>query len=488
MKSFSIKTRKAHDLCKKSNLKIQTPDEIYFMGIGGTAMASLAVYLKKQGFKVSGSDQNIYPPMSLALEKSGISVSDYSANNIKNSIKLILVGNVISSHHLEMKKARKLKIPLISFPEFLEQTMLKQTKNVVIAGTHGKSTCTALMSYIGEKTGHNPGFFMGALPCNFSDSFRVTKSPYFIVEGDEYDSSFFVKQPKFLYYKPTFALLTGIEFDHGDIYKSIDEITNRFCEFIKKIPKEGWLVACAQNKQLAKVMACSKAPVLTYGIDKGDWTIKNRRVRNKFQVFDICHKKEIYHCRLPLLGKHNALNALGVFVLAKSLNWPVDKILQALKSFKGIKRRLEFKFYFKGAEIYEDFAHHPTEVQAGLSALKEKYPRKRLIALFEPRSFTSRLNVFQKDYVRAFEKADLIFIAKAYDSSKISKDKRFSVQQLAEDLQKKGQKALSCDNYGDLEHNFIRKIRAGDVAVFMSSGNFGGFLQKIQENSRLLVK
>lgn len=480
MKNFFLKARSSDNYEQKIDLKIQAPDSIYFMGICGTAMASLAVYLKQQGFTVSGSDQNIYPPMSTSLEKAGIPVSLYNKENITNSIRLIIVGNVISRTDPEMLATQKLKIPFLNFPEFLQQTVLSQTKNIVIAGTHGKSTSSALMSHTAEVAGQNPGFFIGAVANDFPSSFRSTDSPWFVIEGDEYDSSFFAKKPKFFYYKPYAVLLTGIEFDHGDIYNNLEEITDLFCEFVKKIPKEGYLVACNQNKQLEKLIKHSKASVITYGTEGGDWTIKNRIVKDKEQSFDICHKQESYPCSIPLLGEHNALNALGIFIISYKLGWSLKKVLSAFKTFKGLRRRLEFKGSFQGAKIYEDFAHHPTEVQAGLSALKEKYPQQRLIALFEPRSFTSRLNVFQKDYIEAFQKADLIFISPIYDNSKISEEKRFSSQQLVQDLKLKGKKAFYYNSFKDLKDELMQKLEENDVLVFMSSGAFAGLLQEIK--------
>ena len=480
MTSFSLKVRTGESFSQFTNLSIQPLDCVYFMGICGTAMASLAIYLKQEGFKVFGSDQNIYPPMSETLKQAGIPVSSYGKNNIKSFIRLIVVGNVISKNHPEIQAVQNLGIPCVSLPEFLEQILLSQTKNIVVAGTHGKSTSTALMSHIGEMSGQNPGFFVGAVVRDFPSSFRSTKSVWFVIEGDEYDTSFFAKKPKFFYYKPFAVLLTGIEFDHGDIYKNLNEITDLFCELVRKIPKDGCFVAYNQNRQLGAVVKHSKAPVITYGINRGDYTIKNRCVQNVGQSFDICHKENIYPCSTHLFGEHNALNVLGVFALSHQLGWPVERILQSLKTFKGLKRRLEFKGKVNGVEIYEDFAHHPTAVQSCLSALRERHPNKRLIALFEPRSFTSRLNVFQKDYVKAFAKADLVFITGAYDTSKIPEEKRFSSEQLVQDLRQQGKLAFSYDSFEDIKKKFVKILNKEDVAVFMSSGSFGGLLQNME--------
>ena len=483
MKSFFLKARTGPSFSQFKKLSLKTPDSIYFMGICGTAMASLAVYLKQQGFNILGSDQNIYPPMSETLKQANISVSIYNKNNIKPFIQLIIVGNVISKNHEEMKAVQNLNLPCLSLPEFLEQTLLCKTKNIVVAGTHGKSTSTALISHIGQVSGKIPGFFIGAIPKNFSSSFHSTGSPWFIIEGDEYDTSFFAKKPKFFYYNPFAVLLTGIEFDHGDIYNDLDEITDLFCELIQKLPKTGCLTACSHNKQLEKVIRNSKALVTTYGKTRGDYIIKNRHIKNNKQVFDIHYKRESFSCSISLFGEHNAINALGVFALLHTLGWPVEKILQGLTTFKGVKKRLEFKGELKGAKIYEDFAHHPSAVEACLSALKERYSEKKLIALFEPRSFTSRINVFQKTYIRAFIKADLVFIAKTYDTSKIPEEKRFSSKKLVQDLKQNGKQAHYYNNFKDMKDDLNKKLNENSVVVFMSSGNFGGLLQELEDST-----
>ena len=481
MKNLLLKAHLPQKLDLQHSVRLKTSDTIYFMGICGTAMAGLAVYLKQQGFHILGSDQNIYPPMSLELEKAGIPVFNYNEDNIKDSIQLIVVGNVISANHPEILKARQKQIPVISFPEFLQEVLLSKTQNIVIVGTHGKSTSAALMSHVAEQANQNPSYFIGAVAKDFSSSFRSTDSSYFIIEGDEYDSSFFAKQAKFFYYKPTYVLFTSLEFDHADIYNNLEEIKKVFCEFVKKIPKKGCLVACADNPHLEEILSYCPAQVLTYGIKKGDFRIVDRERQKHGQTFELCSPNlKKFKISVSLLGEHNALNALGVFILAEHLKWPKDKILFALQKFQGLKRRMEFRFKFQGAQIFEDFAHHPTAVRASLSALKESYPKQRLLALFEPRSFTSRLSLFQKDYVSSFSPADRIFIAPAYDSSKISENKRFSVKQLVQDLHRSGKQAVAYTSFQDLEIDLRKKLKPGDIAVFMTSGSFGGLLNKLK--------
>lgn len=479
MKKFILQSRTGVFFDQREKVSLQTPDSIYFMGVCGTAMASLAIYLKQEGFHVFGSDQKIYPPMSSALKQADIPVFPYNEQNIQTHIKLIIVGNVISRNHKEIQRVQQLGIPCLSLPEFLEQTLLSQTKNIVVAGTHGKSTGTSLLSHLGEQTGQNPGFFVGAVPKNFPVSFRSTNSSYFVIEGDEYDTCFFAKKPKFFYYKPFAVLLTGIEFDHGDIYHNLKEITDLFCEFIQKIPSEGCLVACLPNKEMEKLIPYSKAPVFTYGLRHGDYQIQNRSFQKDQQTFDICYKDQVYTCSLPLLGEHNALNALGAFALAHRLGWPAQKILPALKSFQGLKRRMELKGFLKKGKVYEDFAHHPRAVQSCLSALKEKYPDKKIIALFEPSSFTSLTNIFQKEYIQAFQNADLIFLPRERNNDKIPKDQRFSSEKLVQDLKQQGKQAFCHDRFEDIQKALVEEMDSRGVAVFMSSGAFGGLLNSL---------
>ena len=481
MNSLSLKVRQLEKLERQISLEFSSPDSIYFMGICGTAMAGLAIYLKQLGFNILGSDQNIYPPMSLELEKAKIPVFNYNENNIKDSIKLIVVGNVISSHHPEILKAKQKSIPVVSFPEFLQSALLSKTKNIVITGTHGKSTSSSLMSHVAKQVGQNPSFFIAAVANNFSSSFCVKDSPYFILEGDEYDSSFFAKRAKFFYYKPSYVILTSLEFDHADIYNNLEEIKKAFCEFIKQIPSEGCLVAFIDNPHIEEMLSYCKAKVLTYGVKKGDFRIGKRLQNTKGQDFEILTGQKRFKVSTSLLGEHNALNTLAVFILAEHLKWSKDKVLMALKNFKGLKKRLEFRFEFQGAKIFEDFAHHPTAVQASLSALRESYPNQRLVAFFEPRSFTSRLNVLQKNYISAFLPADLIFIAPAYDSSKIPTEQRFSSEKLAQDLQQKhGKQVFTFNNFNKLEEKVKQILKPDDIAVFMSSGDFNQLLKRLE--------
>ena len=477
LKSFSLHARDPGDLEKKGEIKLSPPNKIYFMGICGTAMAPLACFFKKLGFEVSGSDHHIYPPMSGMLKELEIPVFNYNKKNIKKDFSLVVVGNVIGKDHEEMKEVEGFKLPILSFPETLEQTVLKDKKNLVVAGTHGKSTSSSLLSHVFVEAGKDPGFFIGAKAKNLKSSFKDTNGEHFILEGDEYDTAFFAKKPKFSFYSPHSSLITSIEFDHGDIYKDIDQIKKLFLDLA--LQTKDLVLACGEDKNIKAVFK-DKKRVIFYGFDsKYPFSIKNRKTLDKGQSFDIVFEDKSYPCFLPLLGRHNALNALGVFALSLKLGLSPKDILKAFESFKGLRKRLEYKAEYKGAKIYEDFAHHPTEIEAGVQALKELKSEGRVIALFEPRSYTARLSLFQDSYVQAFKEADLIFLAPIYDKKRIPEEKRLNVKQLVNDLKEKGKKAFFFEDFKSLEQSFKEQMKKGDTAVFMSSGDFNGLIKKI---------
>ena len=464
------------------SISLKPPDSIYFMGICGTALSSLAHFLKTKGFSITGSDKNIYPPMSSLLKQHEIIVQNYNPKNLSSSIKLVIVGNVISRNHPEVEALEKRAIPYISFPEFLEQVLLAKKKNIVIAGTHGKTTTTSLASYVAEKAGENPGFFIGGRPRNFKTSFRYTHSNWFILEGDEYDTAFFAKRPKFFHYPPFALILTGIEFDHGDIYKNLQDIVPLFSHLLTQVPPEGVIVAAIENKGVRQVLKKTKvkAPVITYGINRGDFKIRNQQSEDGKNRFQIIHGKKSWNCSLNILGEHNALNALSVFALAFHLKWPLENVLKAFLSFKGVRKRLEKIEERGGILLMEDFAHHPTAVRMTLEGLKKSLPHRRLIAIFEPRSFTSCLNIFQKDYAKALSAADQVAIIKPFRN--ITGRKSLSVEKLAKDIQTNFHKpAFFSNSTEDLSRKLLSLVKSGNLLLLMSNGDFNGLSQKLKK-------
>ena len=462
---------------------MKTGAHIHLMGICGTAMASLAGLLKEMNFKVTGSDQNIYPPMSTQLQELGIPVmSGYSAKNLATQPDLVIVGNVISAHFEEAQELMRLKIPYMSLPQALAKFVIGG-ESIVIAGTHGKTTTTSLMAWVAHQCGLDPGFLVGGIPLNFSKSFKRPTSEWFVIEGDEYDTAFFDKGPKFLHYKPKYVILNGIEFDHADIYRDLEHVKASFARLLEIIPEEGVLIYPEQDLNVKELLPLARCKVKkSFGLDCGDYAAIESLALNGRSHFSVLHQEQkIADLAIKQFGPHNRLNALAVFAMSAELGWTRSQTLQALASFNGVKRRQELIGQPRGAQVYEDFAHHPTAVRLTLQGFREQFPKRRLIAVFEPRSATSRRKVFQKDYVAAFAGADQIFVALPFDQSRIEEQDRFSTDELVEDLLALGRKAQSFANNEELIEVLKNNIDKDDVLVLMSNGGFGGLYPKLLE-------
>lgn len=459
-------------------------DHIHLIGICGTAMASLAGLLKSQGFHVTGSDQNVYPPMSTQLHELGIEIMEgYRKENLVPRPDLVIVGNVISKTFEEAEALLASDIPYTSLPKALGEFVIGDRNSLVIAGTHGKTTTTAMMATVGQQASPGMGFLIGGIPENFGLSFQFPQNEWFAIEGDEYDTAFFDKVPKFIHYKPKYVILTSIEFDHADIYKNLDEILAAFRRLIQLIPTDGLLLANAEDENIAGLLSEAKCRVLTYGVSKGDYRVKNREIvvgRNQFSV-----EKDgvgIADVAIKSPGEYNAMNALAVFGLSVEVGFSKSKVLQGLANFKGVKRRQQILGEPKGIKIIEDFAHHPTAVLKTIQAIREQYLSEnsgRLFVLFEPRSATSRRKVFQKQYAEAFDGADFILISEPYDQKKIADEDRFSTKDLIEDLKKRKLKASSHSDVDAMVQFVAENAAAGDLVLVMSNGAFGGIYQKL---------
>jgi UDP-N-acetylmuramate: L-alanyl-gamma-D-glutamyl-meso-diaminopimelate ligase len=462
---------------------------IHLMGICGTAMASLAGILKEMGYKVTGSDQNVYPPMSTQLQELGISIMPgYKKENLNPRPDLVIVGNVITKKHEEAQALLASDIPYTSLPKAMGEFVIEGLHSVVITGTHGKTTTSSMAAWVADQNGLNPGFMIGGIPENFPRSFQKPQGDYFVIEGDEYDTAFFDKVPKFIHYKPRTVILTGIEFDHADIYKNIDEIKQVFIKLMQLVPADGLVIANADDKNVNEVLKLARAKVITYGLKAPcDYQVVERLELNGRNHFSVLHKNEkIADIALKLPGSYNALNAIAVYALAKELGWNSTQSLQALASFKGVKRRQQVLGTPSGVTIVEDFAHHPTAVGLTIEALKERYLNNdhakdngRIFALFEPRSATSRRKIFQEAYVNAFKGADYTFISKPFDQSKIEESERFSSEELCDSLKSLGKEAQVFTSTNDMVDAVKSKAKKGDVIAVMSNGAFDGIYQKL---------
>jgi UDP-N-acetylmuramate: L-alanyl-gamma-D-glutamyl-meso-diaminopimelate ligase len=461
---------------------LKSGDHIHLIGICGTAMASLAGILKDMGYKVTGSDQNVYPPMSTQLEALGISIQlGFHKENLDPRPDLVIVGNVVSKTNPEAEALLASDIPYTSLPKALGEFVIKGRESFVIAGTHGKTTTASLMAYVTDAVDLKAGFLIGGIPLNYGQSFRAPQGQAFVIEGDEYDTAFFDKVPKFVHYRPKHVILTSIEFDHADIYKDLDHVKAAFRRLLELIPEEGTLVYNADDVNIPGLLKhCRARKQVGYGQGKGNYRIVDREVvvgRNQFTV--LRDGERIADLALKIFGEHNSLNALSVFALADQLGFSKNHVLQAMADFKGVKRRQELLGEINGATIIEDFAHHPTAVDLTLRCLHERFPGRRLLAVFEPRSATSRRKVFQSDYARAFSHADMVFVAQPYDQSKISEADRFSTDELISDLRAGGKAAETASDVDGLLAKVASLLRPKDVVLIMSNGGFDGIYDKL---------
>ncbi|RPI79198.1 MAG: UDP-N-acetylmuramate:L-alanyl-gamma-D-glutamyl-meso-diaminopimelate ligase [Desulfobacteraceae bacterium] len=463
----------------------QTPEiikHIHLIGICGTAMASLAGMLKRQGYEVTGSDQNVYPPMSLFLQELGIPIHQgYQSQNLTPQPDLVIVGNVITRLNLEAIELGNLKIPYLSLPQALRYFAMHKKRSIVITGTHGKTTTTALISWILEKGGLNPSFMVGGIPVNFQQSFKLGQGNYFVIEGDEYDTAFFDKGPKFLHYKPEIVILTSIEFDHADIYRDLEHVLTSFRKLIALIPENGLLIANGDSPLVMAEAQKAKCPVISYGLEsKSAWQIRNLEIKDGYTHVEILKQGRFWlNLTTPLYGRHNISNLLSAMALADYLQIDHTLLKMALQDFKGVKRRQEIRGEKQGILVLDDFAHHPTAVRETIRAVRERYPHRRLVAVFEPRSNSSRRNIFQDQYARAFDQADLILIPEPGLMEKIPAAERFSALKLVQDLQQKGLKAFHCANTSQLLDEILNQAQKNDVILVMSNGSFDNLIEKL---------
>jgi len=471
----------------KSLSDLKKGDHIHMMGICGTAMGSLAGIFNSMGFKVSGSDKNVYPPMSTQLKNLGISImQDYKAENLKDNPDFVIVGNVISKHFEEAEELLKKEIPYTSLPQAIGEYVIANRHSIVLTGTHGKTTTTSMMTWIAECCDKAPGYLIGGVPENFDYSFRAPEaSDYFVIEGDEYDTAFFDKVPKFLHYRPKSLVITSLEFDHADIYDDLEHIKKGFIKLVAMVPEDGVIIYNSDDKNIQDVITRSKetikAKLVSYGEGaKSDYKIINRDVVSGRNQFSIEYKgKNCADIAIKLMGSHNAMNATAAFVVALENKWPEHKIMQALASFKGVKRRQQILGQPNDILVLEDFAHHPTAVKLTIEALKETYKDKKLWAVFEPRSATSRRSIFQEDYIEAFKKADVAIISKAFNQESLAEDNRLSSEKLCDDIKKSGTEASFCKTTDEIIKLLKTYAKPGDIIVLMSNGSFGGIYPEL---------
>jgi UDP-N-acetylmuramate: L-alanyl-gamma-D-glutamyl-meso-diaminopimelate ligase len=452
---------------------------IHIIAVGGVGMTALAGLLQKRGFHVTGSDEQIYPPMSRIIERLGIAVrSGYRAENLEPRPDLVIVGNKVSRDNPEVQALLASALPYLSFPEALGELFLAERRSLVVAGTHGKTTSTAMLAWVLECAGRDPSLMVGGDSLDFGGNFKLGRGPDFVVEGDEYDSAFFDKGPKFLHYRPDAVLLTAVEFDHADIYRDLAAVEDAFRRLILLLHPAAPLVVGADLPRALEVCAESGRRAVTFGTGaSAEWRaadVEDSGARTAFTVRRKGAPEGVLRIRPP--GLMNARNALGVYVLARELGLGHAEIATGLERFSGVARRQEVVGELGGVILIDDFAHHPTAVAETIGALKLRYRGRRLWALFEPRSNTSRRKIFQQEYVAAFRGADRVVLGEVFakKTDAIPADEMFSAAQLANDLRGAGVSA-SCLPSSDRIAAFVcESVAPGDVVAIMSNGDFGG--------------
>jgi UDP-N-acetylmuramate: L-alanyl-gamma-D-glutamyl-meso-diaminopimelate ligase len=471
---------------------------IHLIGICGTAMASLAGMLKQRGFRVTGSDAAAYPPMSDFLRELEIPVAQpFDAQNLDPRPDLVVIGNAISRGNVELEHVLDHRIPFCSLPQLLHEEFLRGKEVLVVAGTHGKTTTTSMLAWIFHSAGLDPSFLIGGIAENFGSSFHLGEGKHFILEGDEYDTAFFDKGPKFLHYFPDSVIVTSVEFDHADIYKDLDAVETAFKRLVNLIPRRGRMIAfdgvaggASESPSIDRCLAKAFCPVDRYGAGhRANWRISDLHLDPGCTTWTVLHNNQPYaDFDFALAGEYNVWNATAAAALAASCAVQKDAIAAALKTFKSVKRRLEVKAQVNGVTIIDDFAHHPTAIAGTLKALRARYPGARLWAILEPRSNTLRRRVLQGDLARSLALADEIVVAGVFRSEAIPESERMQLPELAAEIRQNGRQARLLPDADSIVQTIVPELRIGDVVAILSNGGFGGIYEKLPARLRAMAE
>jgi UDP-N-acetylmuramate: L-alanyl-gamma-D-glutamyl-meso-diaminopimelate ligase len=461
---------------------IAAPKHFHFLGICGTAMGSVAAAMKERGFAVTGSDENVYPPMSTFLEERGIKLhAGYRPENIPNDADVVVIGNAMKRGNPEVEAVLNRKLFYLSLPEVLKNYFLRGRHNLVVTGTHGKTTTTAMLTWIMEKAGHDPGYLIGGIPKNLGQGGRLNDSKYFIIEGDEYDTAFFDKRSKFVHYLPELVIVNNIEFDHADIFRDLDEIKLSFRRLLNIVPQNGMILLNGDDRNCVEVARDCLAQILEVGFSKNC----AQRIR------DVTYSETASRFKLgegefevPLIGEFNVRNAAMAATAARFYRVADSKIQNALKSFSGIARRQEIRGEANGVKVIDDFGHHPTAIAQTLKALRHRYPGHRLWAIFEPRSNTTRRAVFQQSLPHALSLADGVFISQVAKLEQIPENERLHPEAVVRDIEKEKRPAFYEKDANAIVERIVPMLQPNDVVTVFSNGGFDGIHEKLLERLR----
>ena len=461
---------------------------VHFVAVAGTAMGTLACMLAARGVRVTGSDSGAYPPMSDQLREAGIPVKIGFApeNALAERPDLVVIGNAVRRENPEARAVVEAGLPYVSQADAVRHFFIEGKHSVVIAGTHGKTTTTSMVGWMLTHAGLDPGMLVGGVTVNFGRSYRLGAGPHFVIEGDEYDTAYFDKTPKFLHYAPRTVLFTSCEFDHADIYRSFDEVKAAFRSLVERLPADGLLLAATGHPDVATVAAHSSAPLESYGTDpQALWRASDARVDGGGTRFAFWHGMErLGELWVGAFGRHNVENAAGAAAACLKLGVPWDAVVAALREFQGVRRRQEVRGEAAGVVVIDDFAHHPTAVRETLAGIRARYPKHTLWAIFEPRSNTSRRRVFEAEFTDALAEADRVLLAEIHRADQIPEDERLRPSHMAETLRRRGIEASAHPSTDGIMDAVLAGRTGRDVALIMSNGDFGGIYERLLEKLR----
>ena len=456
---------------------------IHLIAVCGVGMASLAGLLQSRGYRVTGSDQNVYPPMSTYLAQIGIEVQPgFAAGHLSPRPDLVVIGNAVPRSNPEAQEVLEQNIPYVSFPQALGQFLIGARRSLVVAGTHGKTTTTALAAWVLTSAGLEPGFFVGGVPVNFGSGWKVGAGDHVVIEGDEYDTAFFDKGPKFLHYRPHHVILTGVEFDHADIYRDLDHVKSAFVRLMEIIPRGGLLILCRDYPAADEIAGAACCQLVTYGDGDADWQARNPEYHEGRTCFEPCYRgKPEGKIEVGLIGGHNVKNALAVYAAGRAMGFDGAKLRDGFLTFTGVKRRQEIRGQRRGVLVMDDFAHHPTAVRGTIDAVQAAYRGRRLWAVFEPRSNTSKRKIFEQEFAAALAPADRILVADVHQPEKIPDGERLSVDNVVRriNLLSGSERAGHAASGAEIATIIARDSRPGDVVLVMSNGGFDNVHDKI---------
>lgn len=455
---------------------------VHLIAVCGTAMGALACMLKDMGYQVTGSDSNIYPPMSRFLEEKGVAVmAGFDGSHLSHRPDLVVVGNAVFRDNPEVVATAKMDLLYCSMPQAVNRFAAAGKRQVLVAGTHGKTTTSAMLAWILYSAGQDPSFIIGGILPNFQSNYRTGKGDCIVIEADEYDTAFFDKGPKFLHYTPDAAILTSIEFDHADIYRDLDHVRDAFGRFISSIDSQSLLVSVDDDPNVADLVGLASCKSLSYGMQPDSpWRLGNIVIEppvTRFQV--IKNGIEYARFRTQMIGEHNLKNMLAAVAVSDYLGLMPEDIAPALESFGGVRRRQEIRGEKRGVIVMDDFAHHPTAVKETVWAVKSYFSSNRIVAVFEPRTHSSMRKVFQQDYAGVFDPADRICIRKPPLLKKVPDGERFSSRQLVADLKKRGKDATYFEDTDAIIDDLTQSSVSGDVILIMSNGGFDNIHERL---------